>query len=85
MIRRLTQHQINNSLSKYSSIYEKVDKGLEIFEINAFEDQIFGSEEELLDHVVNVLKQIDFKRLAEEISMERGKSVYHGVKFGCVG
>ena len=81
----MTQYQICNSLSKYSSISEKIDKGLEIFEINAFEDQIFGSEEELLDHVVNVLKQIDFKILAEDISVERGKSVYHGVKFGCMG
>ena len=80
----MTQYQICNSLSKYSSISEKIDKGLEIFEINAFEDQIFGSEEELLDHVVNVLKQIDFKRLAEDISVVRGKSIYHGVEFGCM-
>ena len=77
--RRLTQHQINNSLSKYSSISEKIDKGLEIFEINAFEDELFGSEDELLDHVVNVLKQIDINRLAKDISIARGKSVYHGV------
>ena len=77
--RRLTQHQINNSLSKYSSISEKIDKGLEIFEINAFEDELFGSEDELLDHVVNVLKQIDINRLAKDISIARGKSVCHGV------
>ena len=72
-------------MSKYSSISEKIDKGLEIFEINAFEDQLFESDDELLDHVVNVLKQIDFKRLAEDISDERGKPIYHGVKFGCMG
>ena len=81
--RRLTQHQINNSLSSrqqfISSISEKIDKGLEIFEINAFEDELFGSEDELLDHVVNVLKQIDINRLAKDISIARGKSVYHGV------
>jgi len=77
--RRLTQHQINNSLSNYYSISEKIDKGLEIFEINALEDELFGSEDELLDHVVNVLKQIDINRLAKDISIARGKSVYHGV------
>ena len=79
MIRRLSQHLINNFLSKYSTISKKIDKGLEIFEINAYEDQFFNSEDELLDHVVNVLKQIDINRLAKDISIARGKSVFHGV------
>ena len=66
-------------MSQYATISKKIDKGLEIFEINAYEDQFFNSEDELLDHVVNVLKQIDINRLAKDISIARGKSVFHGV------
>ena len=45
------------------------------------EDELFAGEEELLDHLVSVLKQIDINRLAKNISIARGKSVFHGVEF----
>ena len=80
-MRRLNQHQIHTFLAKYSKISDKIDKGLEIFEINSNEDELFASEEELLDHLVSVLKQIDINRLAKNISIARGKSVFHGVEF----
>ena len=79
--RRLNQHQIHKSLSRYQTISEKVDKGLEIFEINSQEDELFLNEDELLDHIVAVLRQNDLNRLAKNISVERGKTVFHGIIF----
>ena len=81
MVRRLNQHQIHNSLASFSSVSEKVEKGLEIFEINSQEDELFANENELLDHVVAVLRQNDLNRLAKKISISRGHSVYHGTIF----
>ena len=49
-VRRLNQHQILSSLVRFQTVGEKVDKGLEIFEINSQEDELFANENELLDH-----------------------------------
>ena len=81
MVRRLNQHQIHNSLVRFQTVGEKVDKGLEIFEINSQEDELFANENELLDHVVAVLRQNDLNRLAKNISLFRGQSVFHGTIF----
>ena len=81
VVRRLNQHQIHDLLARYSTTSEKIEKGLDIFEINCLEDDLFANEDELLDHVVAVLRQNDLNRLAKEISLARGHEVYKGTIF----
>ena len=67
VVRRLSPEQINVSLRRLQNTSEKIDEGLKIFEINSQEDYLFGSEIELLNHIVNVLGHNDLNRIAREI------------------
>ena len=81
MVKRLNQHQLHVSLSRFQTISEKIDEGLKIFEINSHEDEIFANEDRLLDHIITVLKHNNLNRIAKNIACSRGKSVFHGTIF----
>ena len=81
VVRRLNQHQIHVSLGlRLQNIPERVDEGLKIFETTSYEDHLFQNEDELIDHIISVLRNNNVNRLAKEIVIGRGRgqTVFHG-------
>ena len=84
VVRRLNQHQIHVSLGmRLQTIPERVDEGLKIFETTSYEDHLFQNEDELINHIIAVLKNNNVNRLAKEIVYGRGQgqTVFHGTIF----